>query len=295
MKSLFRSKIVAGLLALGLLLAPSMGFAQYRYWWQVIDDRGVPYLGQTVRCSVYSIGTGTALSYHFTSTLSNVGSTMPLLSDTNSQLHFWSASNADGGVICNNQSGGQAGIRLRHTDHSIMIDRQGRKVVRFQVVQNTTAVNTNLFIPGGSIIRDVIVQQVTGVANAHIEVGFRGDHLGQHSYGALVHRLAVPTANDGTWVRPGATISAEGSGLYPIITEVHRGTALVLAQHTLAVATKFQGGSYQPGVYMETSYSVPAVGVELQYRTSTAPGLSAHVFVLYDLFHVGALGSNYRF
>src|SRR3990167_9256898 len=227
MKSLFRSKIVAGLLALGLVLAPSLGFAQsYRYWWQVVDEMGRPYQGQTVRCSVYRIGTGTALAYHFSSNLANVGSTMPLLSDANSMLHFWSSANTDVGVICNNVSVGQATARLRHTDHSIMIDRQGRKVVRFQVVQNTTATNTNLFIPGGAVIRDVIVQQVTGVANAHIEVGFRGDHLGQHSYGALVHRLAVPTANDGTWVRPGATISAQGSGLYPLITEVDRGTAL---------------------------------------------------------------------
>ena len=294
MKSLFRSKIVASLLALGLLLAPSLGFAQaYRYWWQVVDEMGRPYQGQTVRCSVYRIGTGTALAYHFSSNLANPGSTMPLLSDANSMLHFWSSANTDVGVICNSVSGGQAGARLRYTDHSIVIDRQGRKVVRFQVVQNATAVNTNVFIPGGAIIRDVMVQQVTGAANAHLEVGFRGDHLGAHNLSALVHRLALPAANDATFVRPGATFDADG-GTYPVVAAVHRGSALA-TYHLVATSVKFQGGSYQPGFYVETAYSVPAVGVELAYRTSNTAGLSAHVFVLFDLFHVGSMGSDYRF
>ena len=281
-------KFLAGLLALGLVLAPSMGFAQYRYWWQVVDEQGRPYLGQTVRCSVYTVATGGPLAYHFTSNLSLVGSTMPLLSDSNSALHFWSSATSDVQVLCNTLSGGSANTRLRWTDHTIVIDRQGRKVVRFQFVQNATATNTNIFVPGGAVIRDVLVQQVVGAANAHLEVGFRGDHLGQHSYSALVHRLALPAASDGTWVRPGATISAEGSGLYPIITEVHRGVALLLASHTTTLAVKFQGGSYQPGFYAETAYPVPAVGVELQYRTSNTGGLSGHVYVMYDLYHTGS-------
>lgn len=314
--SLFRSKIVAGLLALGLVLAPSVGFAQaYRFWWQVVDELGRPYYQQSVRCSVYRIGTGTALAYHFSSNFVNPGSTMPLLADANSAFHFWTDSTTDVGVLCNSFSGGQSGTRLRYTDHSIMIDRQGRKVVRFQATTNASPTNTNVFLNGGAVIRDVIVQNMAAGAT-HIGVGFRGSHLGTHNAVALVHELSLSTAG---FLRPGAVIAQSGPsaigntqyaksggdlGMFWNVVGNHRGVALSYS-HVVGTYGQQSGGRllnnaaglsgmYPSGFYMEVAYVVPEAGVELVYITSSGD-VKAHVFVMFDAYHLGSMGTDYRF
>ena len=84
----------------------------------------------------------------------------------------------------------------------------------------------------------------------------------------------------------------------PVITAVHRGAALAVF-HTVALSgnlTTIALGSaqYASGFYLEIPYRVPRMGVELAYQTS-AGAVKAHVFVLFDLYHVGSLGTNYRF
>ena len=295
MKTYMR-KFLAGLLALGLVLAPSVGFAQYRYWWQVVDEQGRPYLGQTVRCSVYTVATGAPL--HFTVT-TGVGSSQPLLSDVNSAFHFTSAASSDVQIVCNTLSGGQANTRLRWTDHTIVIDRQGRKIVRFQFVQNATATNTNVFIPAGAVIRDVLIQLSAGAVNSHLEVGFRGDHFSNHSFGALVHRMSLQTGD--AWLRPHAVIVMGEGSVRPRVAEVHRGVALAIS-HTVTAAQNFGATNVQnSGFYVEIPYVVggpnvlggipgaaTGLGVELQYRTSNTAGISGHVYVMFDSYHTGS-------
>lgn len=285
-------KILAGLLALGLVLAPSFGFAQsaYRFWWQVVDEQGRPYAGQTARCSVYSVGTGTALAYHFSAQLGTAGSTMPLLSDASSQFHFWTSSTSDVQVACDTLSGGQASTRLRYSDHTIVVDRQGRRVVRFPFVTNTSLTNTNVFLPGGAVVRDVLIQLTEGVANSHLNVGLRYNH--QVSTQAtnvtqLVHVMSLQTGD--LWLRPHAVILYGTGTVNPYVNQVHRGAALAIF-HVIASNDVSMGGKVGHGFYFERPYLVPNEGVELAYMTSNA-AVKGHVYVLYDKVHAASWSS----
>lgn len=200
-------KLIGGLLALALIAVPAIAQAQFYYWWQVIDGRGRPYPSQAVRCSVFdwptishstAAGIGGNKVLHQDATLNNAGSapgsTMPLLSDANSRFHFWSsgASTQQIKVLCYYDRGGAAtDALLDRTVHQVMIDRDGRKVVRFQIASNAgTPTRTGVWFGPGDVIRDVLVNLTSGPygsgqANTpvgsspgtpHLNVGFGGAH-----------------------------------------------------------------------------------------------------------------------
>ena len=149
-------RLMAGLVALAFALAPNPLFAQYGgnyYWWQVVDEFGKPYGGQSaVECSVYEVASHGAALMHFDSVLTAPGSTQPLLSDATGKFHFYSQNTDDKRIICFARRGGTANdVRLDRQTHRIMIDRQGRKVARFAYNNQSSGVRTGINIPQGSI------------------------------------------------------------------------------------------------------------------------------------------------
>jgi len=298
----FRSKIMASLLALGLLLVPVSAFAQYYFWWQVADEFGRPFPSQTISCSVYELAShGAAVIYNAPSLAPHAGvqTSMPLLSDSNSRLHFYSASSDDKRVVCYYARGGAAtDVRLSRTVHTILIDRQGRKIVRFPYVTNTGTTRTGIWFPRGAIIYDLLVQNVSnsGQTDApasdvnpepHLNVGFAGEHVVSLTH-SLVNRMHLTRTAE--WVRPGpryrTVTKAGGSGQLFHVIASHRGEALA--------DTCGRGGVSGPPLvegctfYFERPMEVHfAGGLEVTYNTSNTPGISGHVYLLYESFHTG--------
>lgn len=295
-------KLVAGLLALGLVLAPNVGFAQATYfWWQVVDEVGRPYPSQTVSCSVYDLASHGAKELFLAPSLArHVGvlTSMPLLSDANSRLHFWSESTSDIRAVCYYARGGAAtDVRLSRFAHTVMIDRQGRKVVRFPFVTNSTNQATSLWLPQGAVVRDVMVQNLPGSQGGdksimHLNVGFRGNHAGAE-YHAFVNRLNLGSTDE--WIRPGAHIGVSpgtgGLGRRYHVGASHRGAALAYFAAGGGIPIGEGAGGpvgWHQGFYLEVPFVVHmAGGIELSYQTSNTPGLSGHVYVIYDSYHTG--------
>ena len=259
-------KLIGGLLALALIAAPAVAQAQVYWWWQVIDQRGRPYPSQAVRCSVYdwpSISHSTAAGIGGNKVLhqnaqlnaagNEPGSTMPLLSDANSRLHFWTSSTGTQiKVLCYYDRGGAAtDVVLERTVHQVMIDREGRKVVRFQITGGATATRTGIWFGRGDVIRDVLVNVTsgpygsvqpstpdtgaTGGQTPHLNVGFAGAHtlstLGLSAWGinntssggstgftsppnsVLVHAMGLTSDSARTqeWIRPHVQMTLAGT------------------------------------------------------------------------------------
>ena len=305
-----RSKIVASLLALGLLLAPSVGFAQpYYFWWQAVDEYGKAFPSQTVSCSVYDLASHGAKVMYLAPSLAphnGVQTSMPLLGDASSKFHFYSESSSDVRVVCYYARGGAAtDLRLGRNTHNVLIDRQGRKVVRFPFVNNAARQNTGIVIPAGSIIRDIIVQNTALVqdlpldntSEPHLNVGFAGNHAVSTNH-SLIDRMHLSRQPE--WIRPGTNSGAGriipvtgGAGAMTHIGVaggfgMHRGVALAAGSRG-AVSTVASLGAQGSG-YTETPYMVHvAGGLELTYQTSSSPTvpISGHVFVIYESYHVG--------
>jgi len=302
------TRIFAAALTAFLLLAPNPVLGQsFYFWWQVVDELDRPYTGQTVRCSVYDLLAAHAAGQtekilHFTSEMDS-GSTMPLLSDSNGRLHFYSSVSGDVRVNCFSAYGGQGQARLSRAVHKIIIPRGfGPKVARFQVVTNTATTRTGLWLPVGTVIRDVLVQNVgkvggrpVGEEEPHLNVGFIGDHtdaeLNNHQKSALIHVLALNTDKD--FIRPHVQVitvggSAESAGA-PMITGSHRGVALARFHSGSNIGTT----SFNRGLYYEKAFVVNSPGgIEITYSTSSVAGISAHVYLMFESLHVGAFGSG---
>ena len=312
MKTTILSKVTAGLLALGLLLAPIQGVAApYYFWWQVVDEYGNKYPSQTVSCSVYDLASHGAKILYLQPSLAphaGVQTSMPLLSDANSRLHFYSDSNADIRVVCYYARGGAAtDLRLSVNTHNVMIDRQGRKVVRFPFSTNATVTRTGVWLPSGSIVRDILVQNTfygsqdpqtsvsaEGITNTapHLNVGFAGDHA--WTYHALIDRMHL--YGQPLWVRPGNSgtgrIVPKTGGVGAVYHfgasggfGVHRGIALAASCRG---AVSGPAGNTESCPYTETPAVIhQAAGLELVYQTSNAFNSSGHVYVIYESYHVG--------
>ena len=308
MKS-FSRKIVASLLALGLLLAPSVSMAQpYYFWWQAVDELGRALPSQTVSCSVYDLASHGAKVMYLAPSLAphnGVMTSMPLLGDASSKFHFYSDVNTDVRVVCYYARGGAAtDMRIgRSGGHQVMIDRQGRKVVRFPFVNNAARQNTGIVIPAGSIIRDIIVQNTALVqdpplddtATPHLNVGFAGNHAISINH-SLIDRMHL--ARQPEWIRPGSNsgtgrsiLKTGGAG-----TAYHFGALEGFGAHRgIALAVTCRGAVSGPALgsgcgYVETAYMVHvAGGLELTYQTSSSPTvpISGHVFVIYESYHTG--------
>jgi hypothetical protein len=188
-------------------------------------------------------------------------------------------------------------VRLSRFDHTVMIDREGRKVVRFNYVNSTSVTNTGVWLPAGAVIRDVIIQNVSGPANTHINVGWRDSHTTAfgHTWSALVHVQGLGTGT--TWIRPHAVVSFSGAtGVSPQIVEVHRGMALAI-WHTVGIGTAAQRtgkGEYgAEGFYLERSFPLD-LPIELTYQTGGAGSISGHVYIFFDQLHTGLIPAGTR-
>ena len=295
---------VAGLLALGMVLMPGQVLAQTYFWWNVVDEFGRNFPSQTISCSVYDLASHGAKELFLSSTLArHLGmlTSMPLLSDANSRLHFYSATTDDIRVVCFYARGGAAtDIRLSRFTHTVMIDRQGRKVVRFPFATSTAQTRTGIWIPQGAIIRDILVQNVFYGSQAagsvednvnsepHLNVGFSGEHAVSVSH-SLVNRMHL--FGQPLWVRPGIGqvfrpyTGAIGGRFEDTGFGVHRGQALAVAPRgAVSGPANHQGSSSA----REVSYVVHVgSGLELVYQTSGAPNTTGHVFVIYESYHTG--------
>lgn len=303
------SKVTAGLLVLGLMLIPIQAMsAPYYFWWQVVDEYGTRLPSQTTTCSVYDLAShGAKVMYLAPSLAPHAGiqTSMPLLSDANSRFHFYSESNADVRVVCYYARGGAAtDLRISVNSHNVMIDRQGRKVVRFPFVTNATTTKTSVWIPRGSIIRDILVQSTYYGAQAltqgegaggsntnpepHLNVGFAGNHAVSLTH-ALVDRMHL--AGQPEWIRPGLglwfspAVGGVGGAHYSTGFGVHRGFALASAP---------RGAVSAPGNHQGLMASFEIVklvteqgGLELTYQTSNTPNVVGHVYVIFDSYHTG--------
>lgn len=297
MKARFRNFMVATL-AVAMLLMPAMGMAQqsYYYNWQVVDERGEPFTGQNVQCSVYRPNQHAAAILHTTSNLSSGGNS-PLFSDANGKLHFYSSQSDPVDVVCSYANGGAAQInKFRVTDHKIVIPRQASsKIVRFSVNNVTTATNQSagITIPAGALIREVIIQNLNpkgGGTTYHLSVGFAGNHAVAANVNALVSAQALNSPDE--WLRPHLVLAVGAPTA--IAAGNHRGAALsVYHASGCGGGDAACGGNNGTGtdIYRERPYLVHvATGLDVTYAVAV-PGLSGgarlHVFIEWTQFHTG--------
>lgn len=290
-------KWLSGALALALLVAaPGSLFAQtsYYYWWQAIDEYGQAYTGQNVQCSVYRPQFHGAASLHSTSTLAGyTASNDPLWSDTTGKLHFYSGLDTTFDVVCAYTYGSQQfSGRMDRFSHKVVLPRAGASVARFAV--NSTAAtyqtSSGVTLPAGSIIRDVIIQNLApqGLGTYHLSVGFLGNHAVATAI-ALVQTQALTSPDE--WLRPHA-VGGFGTGLGGgTLTGNHRGTAL--SDYHTSLCLGGVCGSTAAGIsrYVERSYLVHvATGLTVSYsaQPGTAAAVRAHVWILYDRLHTSA-------
>ena len=314
------TKVFAAALTAFLLLAPNpvLGQSSFYFWWQVVDELDRPYANSAVKCSVYDlvashVGASRDKVLHTTSELTT-GSTMPLTVGAGGRFHFYSTVSTDVRVNCFSDYGGQGQSRLSRNTHKIVIPRgYGAKVVRFPfsatATINSASTRTGIWLPMGAVIRDVIVyngskpqtwSSNTVIGTSHLSVGFVSDHsatfsaIHDHKASALVHALSLNTDKD--FIRPHVQVSVYSGtmGGGRVIVASHRGAALA-DFHTASGLVAAAGNKAQTGWYYEKAYVVDSPnGIELTYAAYSpyGGGTSGHVYVLFDLFHVGVFGSG---
>ena len=285
MKTSLKRWFTAALAVALLSVAPS-AFAQttgaYYYWWQAVDEGGVTYAGQNVRCTVYRPNVHAGVLLHTSSALTNVA---PLVSDANGRLHFYSSSNDPVDVQCYYDYGGGGFTgRLRTTDHKIIIPRQGTQISRFSVSTSaaTYQSDSGIVLPAGAVVRDVIIQNLNplGLGTYHLSVGFLGNHAVATSV-ALAQIQALNSPDE--WLRPHMVVTGGSAGGFTTWVS-HRGTALQLAHGAAA------------GFFIERSYLIHvATGLGVSYSAQPGSKLAAgsnfvvaHVFVLWQKLHSSA-------
>lgn len=263
-------------LAVVLALAPFVSLAQtsgaYYYWWNVTDERGEPFTGENVQCSVFKPNTHAALVVHTSATLASGGNS-PLFSDVNGKLHFYSSANTPVDVNCYYAGGGSAQInKFRITDHKMVIPRQSGAVISRFAVNSTSATyqsDSGIVIPGGAVIRDVIIQNLNpqGLGTYHLSIGLLGNH-GVATAGALVTGQALSSPDE--WLRP------------------HLVSFTALATHRGAALTRTHAIN---NFYMEVPYMVhvaSGLGVSYSAQPGTGAGVRAHVYVIWQRLHSAA-------
>ena len=223
------SRWISAALAVALLVAgPTVGLAQssYYFWWTAVDEAGQAYTGQNVQCSVWRPNVHGAAVLH-TASLS-VGRTIPLWSDANGRLHFYSTSLDPVDVVCAYDYGGSGfSGRLDRFTHKVVLPRQGTQISKFGVNSTSATYQTDsgLVLPQGALIRDVVIQNLNplGLGQYHLSVGFLGNHAVATAI-ALAQTVALTSSDE--WIRP-HMVGGFGTGLGGgTLTGNHRGTAL---------------------------------------------------------------------
>lgn len=300
-KFLRQTKRLAALLVALLVFTPMAAISQgagsgYYFWWQVVDERGNPFTGQNVQCSVFRPNTHAAILLHTTSGFT-AGGNSPIWSDPTGKLHFYSAIADPVDVACYYTNGGAAFINdLDRQTHTIIIDRQGRKVSRFAINNTATATNQTptpaLTLPAGAIVRDVLIQNLNprGLGTYHISVGFAGNHAVAANVNALVDAMALTSPDE--WIRPHLVLAVGNSlGNYGVTAAGnHRGVAL--SQYHQSLCLGGVCGSTTAGItmYRETPYLVHvASGLDVVYAVNpgTAAATRVHVYIFWEQYHSG--------
>ena len=270
----------------GIGFAPSPVSAQGTYfWWDVVDERGEPFTGQNVQCSVFRPQTHAAIMWHTTAQLT-LGYSNPIFSDASGKLHFYSSSTDPVNVNCFYANGGAAQVsRLDRFTHRIVIPRQAGLIVsRFAINDAATATNQSAGIsfPAGALIRDVIIQNLNprGLGTYHVSVGFAGNHSVAANVDALVSAQALNSPDE--WLRQHVLLT--GIGVNIRVDTSHRGLALrrLIAGHGDAT------GSI--GFYTEVPYLVHvASGLDVTYAINpgTAGAARLHVLIIWSRYHSG--------
>jgi len=276
--------VLAVALLLGSVMAgPIEAQQSYRFWWQVVDEQGIPFTGKRVLCSVYdpAVGNRNAV-YHTNANLSVDGRTSPIAANDQQVHEIYRITSAPVDVVCW-WSGGSRSIisRLDRFTHTILLDKQNfNRVSRFAFHSNGGLKTlTDVFIPNGAVIRDVIINNTSPVAGAtHLNVGFAGNHA-ISSIQALVvaHALTATAALGGDWIRPGYVVSGNCSLILGCPFIVTRGVALARS-HGNAL-----------GMYMEVPYVVAGHingGLQVEYQAANVDGLNGHVMIYWQELHV---------
>ena len=283
------SKILSLALAVALLGLPGSVFAQqatgprvgpagaYYYNWQAVDESGVPYTGQDVNCTVTNPGYHGYVTLHSNSSLDDKTGGGLIWSDDNGKFHFYTSLAGPFDVQCYYKAGGGFTGRLRHTDHKIVVPRQGRQIARFSISTSSATFQSDsgIIIPEGSVIEDIVIQNMNprALGTYHVNVGFLGNHADSTSHALAVN---VPLTSGVTWVRPHTVKNAGNEGL-----NIHRGTALAYYHSSAS------------GTYFERRYMVNQAG-GLQVSYSVNPGVIGaaganfavlHVYILYQRLH----------
>lgn len=285
---------LAGLLAWPALVASQgvkSGAGAYYYFFQAVNENEEPFTtAGAVRCSVYNRGaneSGTLYLAHTTNQLSVNGAfSLPLASNDNGIIHWYSTSNVPVNLKCFTQYGDYAyknGFTI--STHKVKIDTAGAyKISRFPYTTNAAPTSTGIIIPAGALVTDVAVEVVTGVGavptDAHIDVGFAGNHT-VAVRNALVRNMKI---NDRGFFL--AHSQAFGGSTPTNAQGTHRGTALTHTYTTGANSVMNIDRNYMVHV---------SSGLEVTYNTSAAPaGIGGHVYIFWRMLHVGynAQGQN---
>ena len=300
--------ILAIALAAGLLIPSPAAAQQYRYWWQVVNNVGDAYPRATVLCSVYGSGavSEALATAHVFTTLNDptTGTTSPLVSTVVGNVFefYWTDNTSSFDVACYSRAGGRARVtKLNRFTHRIVLDQDNyRRVSRFAFHSdgNTGQTLTDVLIPQGAVIRDVIINVTSwgeGASTAHINVGTAGNHVGG---GVTAFAIEQALNSHGVgWVRPHAVVRTGGVGTGGggggnSYLGNHRGAALSYYHQSICLGGNcgaVAGGSISN--YQEVPFVVHvAGGIQVAYQMSSQlrARLNGHVYIIWDEFHVGA-------
>lgn len=290
----YRTMILAAAVALALLAGPWPGLGpgpvqaqSIRYWWDVVNEYAIPYPQGTVTCSVYDPARDGAAAHVFTTVNSpTTGTTSALLGNRTGVFEFfWTDTTSTFDVICWSRAGNRAArMAITANVHRILMDRPGaRRISRIPFHTNSGYITSEVVIPQGGVIRDVLIQNLNPIVqgNPHLNVGFAGNHA-VGTIHAMVNQLALTGAD--RWIRPHATISTEilsGNPRIQCFSASHRGGALQIFESGC--------GAKHYGLYMEVPYQVHvAGGLTVTYQTSAVAGLGGHIYIIWDQLHLGA-------
>lgn len=284
-------QMIAAILALTLMVAPTGAFAQGAgpakyFWFQTVNEEGEPFQEEgAVRCSVYARDAQTGSSIVHANAQLTTAYTLPLANSGNGIIHWYSGSEDPVNLKCFTQYGDYAyKNNFGRNRHTVRIDTSGsRKIYRFPYVTNATPTATGLVIPMGGRVMDVMVERIGIADGAHLNVGFTGNHA-VSSWNALASQLAIDQRG---FVTAHLTANAgSDAGNFAAAAGSHIGLAL---RHQVAsTGSGFKSQIVRPYMVHVSS------GLEITYNTSNVAGLGGHVYVIWEMMHVGSNRQPYR-
>jgi len=278
---------LAALLAVVLALAPATPvLAQGNYYWfQAVTEGDEPFAEEgAVRCSVYGRDATTGTSIVHTTAQLTAAYTLPLASNANGIVHWYSSGTDPVNLKCFTQYGDYAYKNaFTRAAHKVRIDTTGAyKIFRFPYVTNAAPTATGLVIPQGGIVTGLAVERISIGDGAHLNVGFNGNHA-VALWDGLVSQLAIDQRGF-IMVHTATANAAAPAEVSDVVTSTANHVGLVM-RHMLGGA----GGATGAANFVKVPYMVHVgSGLELRYNTSNRAGLGGHVYVYWTQTHLGA-------